>query len=111
VLSQSWILVNTALREGLPRSFLEAASFRCAILSRVDPDGFASRFGCRVENDDFAGGLKVLLQEGRWRRLGEKAQAYVSGKYGFESSINQHLEAYQRLGNIRRQPRQGNGKS
>ncbi|MFL5537114.1 MAG: glycosyltransferase family 4 protein, partial [Gemmatimonadales bacterium] len=58
ILAQSWILVNTALREGLPRSFLEAAAFKCAILSRVDPDGFASRFGYRVEEDDFAGGLR-----------------------------------------------------
>jgi glycosyltransferase involved in cell wall biosynthesis len=96
-LSQSWILVNTALREGLPRSFLEGAAFKCAILSRVDPDGFASRFGYRVEDDDFARGLRVLLQDGRWRPLGEEAHAYVSQKYGFEASMSQHLEAYQRL--------------
>jgi glycosyltransferase involved in cell wall biosynthesis len=97
ILSRSWILVNTALREGLPRSFLEAASFRCAILSRVDPDGFASRFGFRVEDDDFAGGLRALLQDGAWRQKGEAAQAYVSAKYGFERSITQHLDTYQRL--------------
>jgi glycosyltransferase involved in cell wall biosynthesis len=96
-LSRSWILVNTALREGLPRSFLEAASFKCAILSRVDPDGFASRFGHRVEQDDFAGGLRLLLKDGTWRARGEEACAYVSAKYGFEASISQHLEAYQRL--------------
>lgn len=97
VLSQSWILVNTALREGLPRSFLEAASFKCAILSRVDPDGFASRFGHRVENEDFAGGLRLLLKEDAWRRLGEAAHAYVLTKYGYEAAIAQHLEAYERL--------------
>jgi glycosyltransferase involved in cell wall biosynthesis len=97
ILSQSWILVNTALREGLPRSFLEAASFKCAILSRVDPDGFASRFGHRVEGDDFAGGLRQLLKDGAWRSKGEEAHAYVSTKYGFESSITQHLEAYRRV--------------
>jgi glycosyltransferase involved in cell wall biosynthesis len=96
-LSRSWILVNTALREGLPRSFLEAAYFKCAILSRVDPDGFASRFGRKVENDDFAGGLSSLLAQGAWRRRGEEAHEYVSGKYGLEPSISQHLEVYQRL--------------
>lgn len=96
VLSRSWILVNTALREGLPRSFLEAASFKCAILSRVDPDGFASRFGHRVEDDHFAAGLRLLLQDGSWRRKGEEAHAYVSEKYGFEASIAQHVEAYSR---------------
>ena len=97
ILSQSWILVNTALREGLPRSFLEAAGFKCAILSRVDPDGFASRFGHRVENDDFTGGLRLLLRNDAWRGLGEAAHAYVSRKYGFEAAIAQHLEAYDRL--------------
>jgi glycosyltransferase involved in cell wall biosynthesis len=101
-LSQSWILVNTALREGLPRSFLEAAAFKCAILSRVDPDGFASRFGQRVQDDDFAGGLRRLLESGGWRRKGEEAHAYVAEKYGFESSISQHVDAYRRV--VRRSP-------
>ena len=44
VFSQSWILVNTAAREGLPNSFIEACAYRCAILSSVDPDGFATQF-------------------------------------------------------------------
>jgi glycosyltransferase involved in cell wall biosynthesis len=93
-LSRSWILVNTALREGLPRSFLEAAAFKCAILSRVDPEGFASKFGHRVQHDDFAGGLRRLLLQGDWRRRGEEGHGYVMSKYAFEPSINRHLEAY-----------------
>jgi glycosyltransferase involved in cell wall biosynthesis len=97
ILAQSWILVNSALREGLPRSFLEGAAFKCAILSRVDPDGFASRFGHRVEDDDFGRGLRLLLENNAWRRKGEAAHAYVSEKYGFDAAIAQHLEAYRRL--------------
>jgi glycosyltransferase involved in cell wall biosynthesis len=97
VLSRSWILVNTALREGLPRSFLEAAAFKCAILSRVDPDGFASRFGYRVEKDDFADGLRRLLKDDAWRRRGEEAHEYVTRKYGFEQSIQQHLAVYRQV--------------
>jgi glycosyltransferase involved in cell wall biosynthesis len=96
-LAQSWVLVNTALREGLPRSFMEAAYFKCAILSRVDPDGFASRFGRRVDNDDFAEGLAELLAHDTWRSCGEAAYQYVSGKYGLERSVDQHLEVYRGL--------------
>jgi glycosyltransferase involved in cell wall biosynthesis len=96
-LSRSWVLVNSALREGLPRSFLEAAYFKCAILSRVDPDGFASRFGQRVENDKFAAGLRSLLAQDAWRRRGEAAYQYVAGKYGLEQSVGRHLAVYHRL--------------
>jgi glycosyltransferase involved in cell wall biosynthesis len=103
-LAQSWILVNTALREGLPRSFLEAAYFKCAILSRVDPDGFASRFGRRVENDDFAAGLRSLLSQEAWRARGEEAHQHVAGKYGVEQSVGQHLEVYHRMLGVRAEP-------
>jgi glycosyltransferase involved in cell wall biosynthesis len=111
VLSQSWILVNTALREGLPRSFLEAAAFKCAILSRVDPDGFASRFGYRVGNDDFAGGLRQLLKDEAWRRRGEEAHEYVTRKYGFEQSIQQHLAVYRQVAQDRGNPSLCSGKA
>ena len=70
LLSSAWVLVNTSLREGLPRSFMEAASCGCAILSRVDPDCFASRFGFRADHDNFVEGLQWLLADDRWRALG-----------------------------------------
>jgi glycosyltransferase involved in cell wall biosynthesis len=101
LLSRSWVLVNTSLREGLPRSFLEAAYFKCAILSRVDPDGFASRFGCRVDHDDFAGGLRSLLARDAWRERGEAASQYVSAKYGVQQSVSQHVELYQEVARTR----------
>jgi glycosyltransferase involved in cell wall biosynthesis len=61
ILEESWIMVNTATREALPNSFLEAAAHRCAILSLVDPDGFASRFGYHAKDEDFSKGLEFLL--------------------------------------------------
>ena len=42
LLGESWILVNTAEREGLPTSFLEAFAHGCAILSRVNPDNLVA---------------------------------------------------------------------
>ena len=97
ILGSSWILVNTALREGLPRSFLEAAGHGCAILSRVDPDGFASRFGCRVVDDDFGKGLAWLLEADRWKALGEAGCRYVSETYGLETAVARHADVYRRV--------------
>ena len=94
LLSESWIMVNTARREGLPNAFLEAAAHGCAILSAVNPDGFASRFGAFVPDDDFAGGLTHLLNGGAWRARGEQARAYVRQTFELESAIDRHLAIY-----------------
>src|SRR5688572_29213847 len=37
LLTNAAIHINTAVREGLPNSFVEAAGHKCAILSAVDP--------------------------------------------------------------------------
>ena len=97
ILSRSWILVNTSLREGLPRTFLEGASYECAILSSVDPDGFATRFGYRVSDGDFAQGLRVLLSNDEWLRRGKLARGYVATTHGRDIAVAAHLQAYQDL--------------
>ena len=99
LLEKSWILVNTAAREGLPNAFIEAAAHGCAILSAVDPDGFASRFGQHVKDDDFASGLRALLQGDAWREKASQGHAYVSSTFSLERSIDRHLEIYQNLMN------------
>src|SRR3954453_7183400 len=97
VLSESWILVNTSVREGLPNAFLEAAAHGCAIVSAVDPDGFASRFGTLVQDDDFAGGLQSLLTDDRWRTQGELARQHILSTFELESAIQRHLSIYREL--------------
>lgn len=99
LLEKSWILVNTAAREGLPNAFIEAAAHGCAILSAVDPDGFASRFGQHVKDDDFTGGLRALLQGETWREKARQGHEYVSNTFSLERSIDRHLEIYQNLMN------------
>ncbi len=94
LLAPSWVLVNTALREGLPRSFMEAAACGCAILSRVDPDNFASRFGFRAQHDNFAEGLQWLLANDRWRALGRAAREYVSDTYEVGAAVAAHVDVY-----------------
>ena len=94
ILERSWIFLNTAEREGLPNSFIEAAAHGCAILSSNDPDGFASRFGEHVVGGDFATGLQRLLADHRWERLGNAARSYVSSTFASETAIASHLDAY-----------------
>jgi glycosyltransferase involved in cell wall biosynthesis len=97
ILSKSWISVNTAAREGLPNSFIEAAAYQCAILSAVDPDGFASQFGYHVTDDDFAKGLSFLLENNRWKSFAKKGYDYVQSNFAMEKSIQKHIDIYQRV--------------
>ncbi len=97
LLSRSWVLVNTSAREGLPTSFVEAAGHGCAILSEIDPDGFASQFGHRVEAGDFAGGLRFLLSNDRWQKLGTAGMQYARETFSADSAIEKHIQVYERL--------------
>ncbi len=97
LMGRSWILVNTAAREGLPNSFIEAAAHGCAILSAVDPDGFASRFGHHAADDDFVRGLSLLLENDRWRQLGEAGREHVRRVFALQPAIDRHIEIYTEL--------------
>lgn len=95
ILHESWILVNTAAREGLPNAFIEACAHECAILSAVDPDGFASHFGYHVCDGDFAQGLRYLLEEDRWYAKAQEGYAYVQATFSLEPAMKAHLQTYQ----------------
>lgn len=99
ILGSSWILVNTALREGLPNSFLEAMAHKCAILSSLNPENVAECFGYHVKDNNFERGLSKLLENNNWKTKGELGQAYVIENYGFRSSVSQHISIYQNLTN------------
>ena len=94
ILSESWVMVNTATREALPNSFLEAMAHGCAILSGVDPDGFATRFGFHAADDNFAEGLAWLLEDGRWRPRGQQAAAHIRDTFELGRAITLHEQAY-----------------
>ena len=95
VMHESWILVNTSLREGLPTTFIEAAAHGTAILSVTDPDGFATRFGCRAEEGQLQPALHWLLENDRWRTQGEAGRAYVKTTFATEPAMQSHLAAYE----------------
>lgn len=97
ILGSAWILVNTSVREGLPNTFLEAASYRCAILSKVDPDSFATNFGYHAADGDFAAGLRFLLEGDKWQEKGMAGYSYVKDTYEVSKAIGIHLEYYRNL--------------
>ncbi len=96
IFSRSWILVNTAAREGLPNSFIEAAAHKTAILSSVNPDDFAFQFGYHVQDDDFAKGLKLLLKDNFWQQQAEKGYQYIQEIFSVNKVMNQHEGIYTR---------------
>jgi glycosyltransferase involved in cell wall biosynthesis len=97
ILGKSWIMVNTATREALPNSYIESLSYGCAIMSAVNADDIASEYGYHVTNDDFAQGLRFLLEEDRWRERGQKGYAYCKETFETGSAIDRHLAIYARL--------------
>lgn len=97
ILEKSWILINTAAREGLPAAFVEAAANKCAILSSVNPDGFSEEFGYYAKNSDFVQGLNYLLDQERWKEKGEKAYEYVKETYELNEVIDKHISIYEGL--------------
>lgn len=97
ILEKSWILINTATREGLPNSFLEALANKCAILSPLNPEDVTERFGFHVRDGNFLRGLKELLDNDSWRMKGEQGQNYVKENYELDKSIEQHINTYKKL--------------
>lgn len=98
IYARSWILVNTSAREGLPMTFIEAAAQGCAILSTVDPDGFASHFGYFAPSvEKLPEGMHTLLHDDLWTKRGKRAFEYVSSTYKEDNAVRVHLEIYDRL--------------
>ncbi len=97
ILEKSWVIVNTAAREGLPNTFLEAAAYKCAILSYVDPDRFASSFGYYAKEGELRKGLESLLENDRWKSCGERGYQYVRNVFATDKAIDTHIEAYRNV--------------
>ena len=98
ILSETWVLVNTASREGLPLTFLEAAGHGCAIISAVNPDDFATRFGVHVTDDDFASAIRQLMENREAVcEFARQARAYVQNTYELSAAHRIHLDAYDKI--------------
>ena len=102
ILEESWVFVNTAAREALPNSFIEAAAHGCAILSSVDPDGIVSNFGYFADKDNFKEGLATLLENNLWKEKGSGGREYIQETFELNKSIERHLTIYEKLTGITR---------
>ena len=94
LMARSWALVNTAAREGLPLTFLEAAAHACAIVSEVDGEELAKRFGQRAELGDFGRALRQLMEAAPLDK-GRQARAYVTEQHESGRALAAHLAVYQ----------------
>jgi glycosyltransferase involved in cell wall biosynthesis len=92
--AESWVMINTAAREGLPNSFIEAVAHGCAIISELDPDSFTSRFGAIAHDGDYARALCELLRDSVWRERGQCGRDYVLATNSPAVAIARHLKAY-----------------
>ena len=97
VYDKSWILINTASREAFPLTYFEAGGRGCAVLSHVNPDGFLPECGFCAETDNFAEGLRYLLDNNHWRQKGEHAYNYVKKRSQYDAAVNIHLEMYEKV--------------
>ena len=103
-LGDAWVMVNASTKEAMPNAFIEAAAYRAAVLSGVDPDGFASNFGYQArprdprssypDAADFAQGLAWLLDNDRWRDRGQRGYEHVLGTFETEAAIQRHIAVY-----------------
>ncbi|MCW3982384.1 MAG: glycosyltransferase family 4 protein [Candidatus Bathyarchaeota archaeon] len=95
LLEKSWIMISTSIREGLPLAFLEALAHKTAILSSVNPDNLASKYGLHVSDNEFGSGLKSLLEKDLWANKGEEGYRYVRSTHEIDKAIDQYIVAYQ----------------
>lgn len=100
ILEKSWILVNTSIHECLPVSFLEALSYKCAILSCQDPDKITSMYGVKTDLYDFGSfkeGLQKLIENDSWKRKGEAGYNYVKDMHEISKVIDKHIRMYENI--------------
>ena len=97
ILSKSWALVNTSVREALPVSFLEALAHKTPIISGENPDDLTSTYGHHVENEDYDSGLEWLLESNDWRRKGVLGRKHVSKVYEIGHVVEQHIQKYEEV--------------
>lgn len=98
LLSQSWILLNTSIREGLPVTFLEAGANGMSIISSVNPDNYTNKFGATFEDVESAVRLIRQAISEQWHLTrGKLAYDHIKKVHKTEIVMKNHEQLYYRL--------------
>ena len=97
ILGESWVLVNTSVREALPVSFLEALAHGTPIISGEDPDGLTADYGYVVEDGDYSAAVKRLLTDDERREKGYRGRRHVEEVHEAGKAVDRHVKIYESL--------------
>lgn len=97
ILGESWVLVNTSVREALPVSFLEALAHGAPIISGEDPDGLTTDYGYLVEDGDYSAAVKRLLTDDERLEKGYRGRRHVEEVHEAGKAVDRHVKIYESL--------------
>ncbi|MBM3233663.1 glycosyltransferase family 4 protein [Candidatus Pacearchaeota archaeon] len=108
ILEKTWMIINTSLHECLPVSFLEAWAHKCAVLSCQNPDDLTRKYGYytgkilgtgldKESMKKFENGMRFLLKDDKWEKLGKNGHEYVRKNHEFDSVIDKHIKYYKNI--------------
>jgi glycosyltransferase involved in cell wall biosynthesis len=69
----------------------------CARARSNNPDDFAENFGYYVTDGDYAKGLRFLLENDEWKKMGERGFRYVKEVHELDKVVRQHKRLYESL--------------
>jgi len=97
ILGESWVLVNTSVREALPVSFLEALAHGTPIISGENPDGLTADYGYLAEDGDYSAALDRLLADEERVERGYRGRRYVEEIHEAGKAVDRHVKIYESL--------------
>jgi glycosyltransferase involved in cell wall biosynthesis len=97
LLGKSWILLNTSVREGIPVTFLEAMNTKTCIVASVDPDQYTSKFGIKVNGNDYETAIREALKDDTYITKGNLGFQHLKETHEISKVMHQHLAIYESL--------------
>jgi len=104
ILDKSWFYLNCSLKEGLPVAFLEASAHKCAIISHMNPDHFAWKFGAWINQGEgdyvpyYVSAIQRLIdREDVLQKRQEAGYQYVLKHHETRKVIRRHIDVYKKL--------------